>query len=357
MNNTEKTKLQNYRDDLQPILKSFLDEKITEYGELYPFAKTFLKHLTEFTLRGGKRLRPALMYYSYMMFSDKELEEVRKVSIYLELIQSFLLIHDDIMDRALLRREGKTIHKIFEEHSAKNNYNDNPHFGNTMAILNGDLACLLAYEVINSSDFNFEKKSKLSLLVSKEITKVAFGQIQDVLLTYQTEYSQEEILNVHHYKTAVYTFKLPVFSGAILAGVDEKKLEILKGFSIACGIAFQIRDDILGIFGDEKTIGKGTVSDISEGKKTLLVLHAYAKANKEQKNILDKTLGNNNLNSKQINLFKKVLEETGSLAYSKQECENYIKKAKNALNKLPVKNNEGYEFLHSIAEYLLVRKY
>ena len=357
MKNFAKTKLETYRNNIQPILEKFLSKKVQEYGKLYPFAKLFVEHLSEFTLRGGKRLRPALMYYSYMMFDDEELDEVKKLSIYLELLQSFLLIHDDIMDRSILRRESKTIHKVFEDYSSQENFKDDVHFGNTMGILNGDLACFLAYEIINSSKFNAKKKSKLSLLVSEEITKVIFGQIQDVLLTYKKDYSKEEILNIHHYKTAVYTFKLPIFSGAILADTNKNNLKLLENYSVNCGIAFQIRDDILGVFGDEETLGKGIISDIIEGKKTLLVLHAYAKANCSQKEILNRSLGNKNLSYEQMTEFKEVLRQTGALDYSIKQCEKHVKKAKESLKILPVKKNEGFNFLDSIADYLLDRKY
>lgn len=357
MGNFAKIKLKDYRDEIQPILEKFLNEKIQEYGKLSPFAKLFLQHLSEFTLRGGKRLRPALMYYSYMMLGDEDLEEVKRVSIYLELIQSFLLVHDDIMDRSLLRREGDTMHKIFEAYSYEKNFKDDVHFGNTMGILNGDLACLLAYEIINNSKLSAKKKSNLSLLVSQEITKVIFGQTQDILLAYKEDYSREEILDVHHYKTAVYTFKLPVFSGAILANTSEDNLKLLENYAINCGIAFQIRDDILGIFGDNKTIGKETVSDIIESKKTLLVLHAYTRANRSQKEILDCSLGNKNLSYEQVKEFKKVLEQTGALDYSIKECEKYIKEAKESLKFLPVEKNEGLNFLDSITDYLSTRKY
>ena len=357
MENFAKTKLKDYREDIQPILEEFLDKKVHEYGQFYPFAKLFLEHLSEFTLRGGKRLRPALMYYSYIMFEDEDLKEVKRVSIYLELIQSFLLIHDDIMDRSLLRREGDTIHKIFEAYSAKENFKDDIHFGNTMGILNGDLACLLAYEIINDSKLSDEKKSNLSLLVSQEISKVIFGQIQDVLLAYKKNYSKEDILSIHHYKTAVYTFKLPVFSGAMLANANEENLKLLENYSINCGIAFQIRDDILGIFGNDKTIGKGTVSDIVEGKKTLLVLHAYANANTTQRKVLDNSLGNKKIRYEQVKEFKNVLKQTGALDYSIKECEKHIKEAKESLRVLPVKKNEGFNFLDSIADYLATREY
>ncbi len=226
MRHKAKENLELFKKEIDVILRNFFSEKLSSYTDVDEFSQDFLEHLSEFTLRGGKRLRPALMYYTFRIFSDKDSSEIKKLSIYLELIQSFLLIHDDIMDKSVLRRGGKTIHKIFEEYSSKKGYGDNMHFGNTMAILNGDFACLLAYEIINNSKLDPDIKSKLTSLVSQEISQVIIGQIQDVLLTYESEFLQEDILKVHKNKTAVYTFKLPILSGALAANAQKEEMEV-----------------------------------------------------------------------------------------------------------------------------------
>lgn len=350
MSKEAKKILQGYKEDIEPILEEFFAEKCNSHEG---FNKLFFESLCEFTLRGGKRLRPALMYYTFKSFSKEDSYEVKKVSVFLELIQSFLLIHDDIMDKSKLRRGGKTTHKIFEEYSSKNGYNDTKHFGNSMAILNGDLACLLAYEIINSSSLDEKVKTELTTFVSQEISKVIFGQIQDILLEHKSEYTQGDILEVHENKTAVYTFRLPMLSGALVANASKEEMDILDEYAMSCGVAFQIRDDILGVFGTEKTLGKETTSDISENKKTFLTSYAYEKANNEQKEIMDSILGKANLEKEEVEKFKQVIEETGSLQYSIEKSEQYVKKAKTAIKKLG--NEKDISFLNSIADYLLVR--
>ncbi len=351
-----KKELKEYKEDVDVILENFLNKKVAENEKFSPFVKSFLETLSEFTLRGGKRIRPALMYYTYSMLSDKELEEIKKASIYIELIQSFLLIHDDIMDRSPLRRGDKTVHKIFEEYSKIQKYKDDYHFGNTMGILNGDMACLLAYEIVSSSNLEKSKQSDLTNLISTKVSEVILGQIHDVLLAYESNYTKEDILKIHTYKTATYTFELPISSGVILARGGEDEHKILMEYSKFCGIAFQIQDDILGVFGKDDITGKGAKSDIKENKKTLLTLQAYENSNKKQKDILNKLLGKEKLSDKEADLVRQIIIDTGSFDYSVKELKKYVQKAQKELNKLEYKN-EGKDFLYAITDYLAEREY
>lgn len=339
-------------------LEKYLTRKVKQFSEISPFAENFMKDLAEFTLRGGKRFRPILMYYAYKLLGGTDDYAIRKISIFLELIQSFLLIHDDIMDRALLRRGETTIHKMYEQYSKDQAFNDDVHFGTTMGILSGDLANQLAFEIIGESNFPLENKDKLFTLVSQEISKVCFGQIHDILLNYNypDNYSEEDIIKVHFYKTATYTYELPLFAGAILAGADKKELKILEEYAVPSGIAFQIRDDILGVFGEVGETGKDIKGDLIEGKKTLLVTEAYKNANEEQKNILARCIGKKDLSDIEADQVRQVFENTGALIYSIAECQRQVNMAKEALTKLSRKQDEAYSFLMGIADYMVVRK-
>jgi len=226
-----------------------------------------------------------------------------------------------------------------------------------MAILSGDLASQFALEVIGESNFPGDKKSKLISLVSKGISEVIFGQIHDVLLgyNYPKDYKDEDILKVHKYKTAVYTYRIPLFAGAILADASEEEFKALEDYSYPSGIAFQIRDDILGVFGDSEEIGKSTKDDIMEGKKTLLVTHVYKHGSSEQKNNLDRYLGKKDLNDQEAEEVRYIFKETGALEYCKVECARQVEKAKKSLESLSGKNAEAYEFLKVVAEYMIIR--
>lgn len=349
--------INRYKEKIEPILKSYFDDKIQEFDNISPFIKEFIEHLSEFTLRGGKRFRAALIYYSYKLFGGKDDNEIIKLSIFIELIQSFLLIHDDIMDRSSLRRGGKTIHKIYEEFSLKHKFKDDFHIGNTMGILSGDLANQFALEIIGNSNFPLQNKNELIKLVANEIATVCFGQIHDILLNYNypLNYAEDDILRVHYYKTATYTYRLPLFAGAILAGANDEDLKLLNDYAMPSGVAFQVRDDILGVFGKSDETGKEDTGDLIEGKKTLLVLEVLKKGTDEQKSKLELYLGKKDLNDTEANEVRTIMKDTGALDYSIKKCEDEISKAKIALQKFSNMNQVAYEFLESIADYMIIR--
>ena len=354
----QKTALLEYKKKIDVELKKYFQHKILEYEKISEFAGMFTKDLADFTLRGGKRLRSALLYYSYKLFGGIDDKEIIKLSMFVELIESFLLIHDDIMDRSSMRRGGITIHKKYEKYSNEQNFQDDIHLGNTMGILSGDLANQLALEIIGKSNFPFEYKNKVIKVVADEISKVCFGQIHDILLNYNfpKNYQENDIIKVYLYKTSTYTYSLPLFTGAILAGANDEDLKILDEYAVPSGIAFQIRDDVLGAFGIQQETGKDTKGDIIEGKKTLLVTQSYKNGTKEQKRILDKYLGKPDLTDSEADEVREIFISTGALDYSKIECKKHIEKAKDSLKILSGKNTEAYKFLEGIADYMIIRK-
>jgi geranylgeranyl diphosphate synthase type I len=350
-----KNLLLEYKKQVDSQLEEYFQDKNQRYKNSPEFIQNFIKNISQFTLVGGKRIRAALIYFSYTLFSQKNLDEVKKISIFIELFQSFLLIHDDIMDKAELRRGDTTFHKRYEVIANEMKLNNDFHFGNTMGILGGDLACQFAYEIIQKSGFEDKLKSKLTRLVAKEIGDVVIGQIDDILLSYKTDFEEKEVMDIYKYKTAVYTFRLPVLAGAILAGAKESDLKILEDYAIPCGIAFQIRDDILGVFGEDETTGKSALSDIQEGKKTILVAHAYEKASEVEKEKLDEFLGKNDLIEDEADEVRAIFKSTGALKYSIAKCNEEIEEAKKSLQKLPDVNEHALEFLNGIADYIIVR--
>ncbi len=349
--------INRYKEKIEPILKSYFDDKSREFENISPFVKEFIEHLSEFTLRGGKRFRATLIYYAYKLFGGKDDNEIIKLSIFIELIQSFLLIHDDIMDRSSLRRGGKTIHKIYEEFSLKNEFEDDFHIGNTMGILSGDLANQFALEIIGNSNFPLQNKNELIRIVAREIATVCFGQIHDILLNYNypLNYTEEDILRVHYYKTATYTYRLPLFAGAILAGATDTDLKALNKYAMPSGVAFQIRDDILGVFGKSDETGKEDIGDLIEGKKTLLILEVLKKGTSEDKLKLEQYLGKRDLTDFEADEVRLIMKNTGALDYSIRECEDQVLKAKTALKHFSNKDRSAYEFLESIADYMIIR--
>lgn len=353
-----KSLFKNFRDDVEIILRDFFSSEVQKFALLSPFFKHFVNVLEEYTLRGGKRIRPAVMYFTHKLFNKNNDNSVINLSIFLEFIQSFLLIHDDIMDKSLKRRGGETVHKLYETYAKDNKIKDYEHFGRTMAILLGDLACQFGFLVVNKSKVSSEAKVKISEMINLELVDIVHGQANDVLLGYSKQYSYKDIIDIHFYKTAKYTFELPVLSACAISDADDKTVNTLINYSKYAGIAYQIKDDILGVFGQDDITGKDNTSDITENKKTLLILKAYENADQTQKKQLDSILGKEKISEKELEAFKKIIVDTGSLKFSEDECLQFIKKAKKELESLEVDdNNTGYDFLDFITEYILQRNF
>jgi geranylgeranyl diphosphate synthase type I len=189
------------------------------------------------------------------------------------------------------------------------------------------------------------------------ITNTAFGQAYDVSLPKIGVLSEERVMALHKAKTAIYTFENPLFVGAILGGAGNEVLEILHQYSISGGVAFQLQDDILGIFGDEEKTGKSADSDLLQGKVTLLVSKALELGNGEQIKKIKEIWGNKEATDKEINEAKKIIKDTGSYAYSVEVAKKLAEEAAGwakKLRKLDL-NMEAIDYLEGIARYLVER--
>lgn len=337
-------------------INTILADQLVNPNPENQFNRLFHDYVAEFTLRGGKRIRPALIYFTYQIFANVELETVLKLSTFIEHIQAWLLMHDDIMDHDKLRRGKPTVHTEFETIAADYNFDDAKDFGNTFGILAGDYAAMLAFEVLADSPLEAAKLKKILLWVSRELKNVIFGQNLDIITSHNPDYELRDLINIAELKTARYTFTIPCIAGGILGGAENEDMKALEAYSKYIGIAFQIRDDILGVFGEEDVTGKSNNGDIQEGKKTILIWKAMEQANDEQKILLNTMLGKEDLTEAQADQVRKVIQDTGALDFAEDECCQYVSQAKEHLAKLPNQEGEGWKFLEWIADYMLVRK-
>lgn len=308
--------------------------------------KNIIEKIEEYTLRGGKRIRPVLMIFGYKLYNGKNIEEIIKASAALELVQSYLLIHDDIIDESLLRRGKSTIHKILEKE-----YNDKK-IGTDLSIIAGDLADSYSVELINSSDFDEKLKYKAIVKLSEIIEYTGYGQVLDILSAYQTANFEENLLLIHKYKTAKYTIEGPLILGGLLAG--ETDFDLISKYAINVGIAFQLQDDILGLFGDEKALGKPVTSDLEEGKKTLLIIKILENTSSEEKKKILKILGSKNISLTELKYVQNLAVKTGSLKYSQDMSERLITEAITVIKDLKIQEKE---FLVEFANYVISRKF
>ncbi len=346
--------LKLYKEKIELRLRSFLDEKIAEAEKISNSSKEIMEFIKGFNLRGGKRIRPILIIMAYKSLGGKNDDAIIDIAVSAELMQSFLLIHDDIIDDDDLRRGGPTIHRIYAE--KYKDYNDPKKFGESMAIIAGDLLASLGNEIISESDFNEKKKLKLLQKFNKVVKLTGYGEIIDILSGLRTDMTEENISKMHRLKTAVYTIEGPLHMGAIAAGASDEQLKILSEYAIPLGQAFQIKDDILGMFGSEVKLGKPADSDIKEGKKTLLIIKAIENADKEQMEFIKNALGNKNITEKELIKLREIIKKTGSLDYSQHLAEKRVKKAKNTIKNFGL-NEGGKEFFLGLPDYIIKRDY
>ena len=354
-------KLQNYKKLVDKEFETFFEKQLIESQKIDTSAYQMTKFLKEFNLRGGKRIRAALIFYGFKCFSNKKSndKDLLKVSIAMELIQSFLLIHDDIIDRDDLRRGGATSHKFFEEIGEKDfefkaNINEKKHFGTAMAIFAGDICIALANTILTK--IKIANKNKVIYEMNEIVKNTTFGQIIDVRSGYDNIFSEKTTLKIYKLKTVDYSIELPLKIGAILAGATEKEIKKIKKYAKLLGIAFNIQDDLLELFGEKKKFGKPMGSDLKEGKKTLVILKTLEKATKKEILFIKKKLGNKNISKKDIEKIKKMMIRTGAFDYCIKYGKNLIRKANIIIAKQDYKS-EGKSFLIGIGDYLLKRKY
>ncbi len=278
--------------------------------KLQPWGVDVQQKLTNIVTQ-GKMIRGILVLLGYTLNGGSDTRAVPIASA-IELFHTSLLIHDDIMDQDTLRRGMKTISALYQEHAATNNMVDPKRTGESLGICTGDLGFFLGYELLNTTEATPEIKQQLFKMISNELILVGLGQMQDVALgAGMTTPTEEEILNVYRYKTARYTFSLPLMLGALLGGAETKQLRSLEQAGEALGLIFQIKDDELGIFGDKKTTGKPIGSDIREGKKTLYRLYLESISDSQTRQKLSAIFGNKHLHETDIAYIQSLISEKG----------------------------------------------
>jgi geranylgeranyl diphosphate synthase type I len=347
------------------ILKTKIDREIAKgfdlaIGETKKkdiFIADALEWAKKITLAGGKRIRPALVYYGALANGQRDEKKVIRVAAAIELVHTFLLIHDDIIDNGEFRHGIKTINSHYEAIGKKLFALKDPKaFGNSMAVIVGDKVYALALRMICESGFESEKIQRAVSMLQSIVATTIVGQSQDILIECKKKVVEQEVISMYENKTAKYSFEGPLQLGLILGEGENKYLKkIFTKISLPLGIAFQIQDDIIGIFGNKKETGKSASSDIEEGKQTLLVVKAKEFASRSQLASLKEILGKQDLANSEIKKFLEIIKETGSLAYATGMIDEYFAKANKEINKSSL-SEEVKEFLLGMISYLQQRQ-
>lgn len=326
----------NLRERVQLIIDEFIADHRPLLASISPDTESLINSLAQL-LSGGKRLRPAFAYWGYRAIGAPDNDVIARAATSLEFLQACALIHDDVMDASDTRRGLPATHRQFESlHSQNNMRGDTAQFGLGAAILIGDLALSWADELLAASGMSADQWSRVKPVYDIMRTELMAGQYLDLLEQQRGDAHAAKIRNVIRYKSAKYTIERPLHLGATLAGASLDQLDVLSTFGLNLGEAFQLRDDVLGVFGEASVTGKPVGDDIREGKRTLLIAYAMESANAQQASLLNKHLGNPVITESEVNDVQTVLTDTGALTRVESDIEHATETAVNALNSSPI---------------------
>jgi geranylgeranyl diphosphate synthase type I len=291
---------------------------------------------------GGKRFRPCLALAACEAVGGRA-EDALETAAALEFLHSFTLIHDDIMDRDEFRRNVKTVHTIW---------------GEPIAIIAGDALFAKVFEAIaaNLKRIKMEKRRAIEIFdtISKASFEICQGQALDMLFEGRWDVGEDEYLKMVSGKTGALT-EASTKVGALLGGGGAGQVRALADYGRLLGIAFQIKDDILGIAGKKEKFGKPIGSDIREGKRTLIALHALKNTSKEKRKFLLKVLGNKNASEEELHMAIEIMKEAGSVNYASRKAREFIALAKSKIAPLPA--SKGKDVLLKIADFTVEREF
>lgn len=342
--------LSQYQKKINSEMEKLFDQKIKQSQSIFKEATETIKILRDINL-GGKRIRPILVNAGYFLAGGKNNKEILKTSLSVEFIHNWFLIHDDIIDQDRLRRNQSSLYAFYQDKMKDD------HTGISLAIIAGDISAALGYQVFVSSRFPEKLKTKALNIFYETVVNTCHGEMLEVFLKEDKEKLKEkDILNICKYKTAFYTFVNPLKIGATLAGANDKFLKQIQNFSLPIGIAFQIRDDILGLFAPQEKIGKPVASDIEENQPNLLICKTLNLSKGQDKRDFKKYLGKENLNQKEIEKIRRIVRQSGALDYCQNLAQSLANQAKLSLDKIKADKKEK-DFLLAMIDYTVSRIY
>lgn len=316
-----------------------------------------LEVLQEFTLRGGKRLRALLVLGGYHLATGKEPGPALSAAAGIEQFQSWMLIHDDIIDHAEERRGGPAVHRLMAtRHGDAQLLGSSRDYGLGMGITLGDLQEPFAVEAFLRCPVPSARRLNALEEYVHMTRETAYGQLLDVRngALPVDQVREEDVLEVHQRKTAAYTVAGPLRIGAMLGGAPARLLADLDAIGTDLGVAFQLRDDVLGAGLAEAAIGK-SANDLIEGKRTLLVVVAWARADPLGRALLQEVLGNPQALPARVGAAQELLRSTGSLAYSEQKIEELSRRAFARIRESPHLRPGGRKLLEQVGDRLVHR--
>ncbi len=332
---------------IEQHLSKFINEEIRAYS-LKKNSPLLASCLKDFVLRKGKRIRPILFIIGYLGFSKKEARNLYTAAVSFELLHDFFLIHDDIIDKSELRRGKPSVHTLLNSHLSK--FPSRKFKGEDLAIITGDVLYASAVKAFMSIKENPSRKEKALNIFVNTAVYTATGEFIELEKSIEplNKLSKKDIYSIYDYKTARYTFSSPLTCGAVLAGAKEKEIRKLYRFGISLGRAFQIKDDIIGIFSREKETGKSALADIQQAKRTLLIWHTCDNKGNKNRLSIKKIFFKKRARRQDLEKVQEIIRKSGALDYSLKEIKLLCKKAESILSSLEMKD----KYKVSLKEFL-----
>jgi geranylgeranyl diphosphate synthase, type I len=337
------------RERVDKALLAFLSDRRAQLRAVDDALLPVAEALEGFVLRGGKRLRPAFAYWGYRAAGGVDADPVVAAAGALELVQASALIHDDLIDRSDTRRGAPAIHRRFADHHRRSGWRGDPDgFGDAAAVLLGDLSLVWSDELLHGSGLDPQTLARARPIFDMMRTEVTVGQYLDVHSQATGDTSEERAGKVARYKSAKYTVERPLLLGAALADAPAEVRAAYSGYGLPLGEAFQLRDDVLGVFGDPAVTGKPAGDDLREGKRTYLVAVAYAQADAAGRDLLARRLGDPRLDPTGIDQVREVIAGSGALARTERRIAELTETALAVLDRAALES-EGRRALIDMA--------
>jgi geranylgeranyl diphosphate synthase type I len=348
---------------VNPVLHAFWEEKRriwSGFPEIIRGAFDAYDHLTG----DGKKIRAGLVRLGFEACRHPGSplpvapDSIDRAAGCVEILHNAFLIHDDIVDRSDLRRNAPTVHRLYAE-ARRARFADAEQalaYGQAVALNFGDKGQALAQELLLSSGFPADVLLPAIALLSQVTAETVAGQLLDVEDMRLEELTEARVLRIHEYKTAHYTIMLPLQLGAILARADGMRLPSVRAYAIPIGIAFQLQDDILGLYGEQTILGKPVDSDVKEGKKTLLFVHAYEHAGAADREFLQRVHGNSMIDAKDLERVRAIVRQTGALARSEVMARDLVAHGQARIPEI-TPDPRWQRVLAGVGDYLIERRY
>ena len=343
------------RKRLLADLDVFLSAKRKDVSGLRPWGGDVIRRLAVFT-RKGKMIRGGLVSLGCEMAGGRFSRAAVRTGTAFELIQSGLLIHDDIMDRDARRRGAPSIHEQYARLAQRAGIHDPAHFGTSLAICAGEIAIFLAFEALAGLPGPRSRSAAVQKLFAAEFGLVGLGQMRDIQSGSSARpLGEREVLDLYRFKTARYSFALPLAAGWTLAGGRASVQAELEGLGEDLGLVFQVKDDELGLFGEERILGKPIGSDIRQGKKTLYYLRLMDRAAGPDRDMVSAVFGRPDASEADILHIRGLAERLGVREDVRRVMERLARRAGKAIRRLPVAGRYR-EILQSLLDYSLSRR-